>query len=219
MGLIYRVAVINQEGQLIYTFEKNISYPEIEKTFSYPLDIQLKLSDKGNRVVVEFGERDGIKIDHAVISVNGYAVNGHKTSTGVPILEMLNDPANYPVTIRFCRPRFTSNEKLTLYSMLYTMHAMCANLSPVAGSSGFEQIDGDNFKVNIFQTVTGIKFIVVSDLKQQNIDILLKKMYELFSDVLKDPLYTNNSQPIKNSLFDNALQFAIEQFEKTGNVS
>ena len=106
-----------------------------------------------------------------------------------------------------------------LYSLLYTMHAMSANLSPVASSSGFEQIDGDNFKVNIFQTVTGIKFIVISDLKQQNIDILLRKMYELYSDVLKDPLYTNNSQPIKNSLFDNALQFAIEQFEKTGNVS
>ena len=126
---------------------------------------------------------------------------------------------NCVVTIRFCRPRFTSNEQLMLYSLLYTMHAMSANLSPVASSSGFEQIDGDNFKVNIFQTVTGIKFIVISDLKQQNIDILLRKMYELYSDVLKDPLYTNNSQPIKNSLFDNALQFAIEQFEKTGNVS
>ena len=96
MGLIYRVAVINQEGQLIYSFEKNISYPEIEKTFSYPLDIQLKLSEKGNRVVVEFGERDGIKIDHAVVSVNGHTVSGHKTSAGVPILEMLNDPANFP---------------------------------------------------------------------------------------------------------------------------
>ncbi|XP_063714693.1 trafficking protein particle complex subunit 4-like [Symsagittifera roscoffensis] len=219
MGLIYRVAVINQEGQLIKSFEKNLDYPEIEKTFSYPLDIQLKLSDKGKRVVVEFGERDGVKIGHAISAINGKQTLGPRTASGQWILTFLSEPQNFPLSIRFCRPKPTSDEELTMYSLLYTMYAMSATLSPVASDSGFEQIDGDNFKVNIFQTVTGIKFIVVSDLKQQNMDVLFWKIYELYSDVLKDPLYKNNSQPIKNPLFDNALQFAIEQFERTGNVS
>ncbi|XP_075239719.1 trafficking protein particle complex subunit 4-like [Convolutriloba macropyga] len=218
MGMIYRVGVINREGQLIYSFQKNITYPEIEKTFSYPLDIQLKLSDKGKRVMVEFGERDGIKIGHAISAINGAPALGSRTSSGVPILDYLSEPQHYPLSIRFCRPRPTADEELTIYSLLYTMYAMSANLSPVEKDSGFEQIDGDNFKVNVFQTVTGIKFIVVSDLKQ-SMDVLFWKIYELYSDVLKDPLYKNNSQPIKNALFDNALQFAIEQFEKTGNVS
>ena len=32
------------------------------------------------------------------------------------------------------------------------------------------------------QTVTGVKFLVVSDPKQQGIDQLLDKIYELYSD-------------------------------------
>ena len=51
---------------------------EHEKTYSFPLDIQLKFENK--RVQVAFGERDGVCIGHALLAVNGeplqYKVTG-----------------------------------------------------------------------------------------------------------------------------------------------
>ena len=44
---------------------------------------------------------------------------------------------------------------------------------------------------------TGIKFIVIADPRQSGIDILLKKLYEIYSDfALKNPFYTLD-MPIK----------------------
>ena len=45
---------------------------ETEKTFSFPLDIKLELEHK--RIAVVFGERDGIKIGHSLLAVNGTKV-------------------------------------------------------------------------------------------------------------------------------------------------
>ena len=36
------------------------------------------------------------------------------------------------------------------------------------GSSGILELESDSFKLNCSQTLTGIKFIVVSDLKQES---------------------------------------------------
>ena len=56
---IYCVYIINKAGGLIFQHDFNISRSEIEKTLSYPLDIVFKVFD--DRIVVAFGERDGIK--------------------------------------------------------------------------------------------------------------------------------------------------------------
>uniref|UniRef100_A0A8C5YTL4 Uncharacterized protein n=1 Tax=Marmota marmota marmota TaxID=9994 RepID=A0A8C5YTL4_MARMA len=47
-------------------------------------------------------------------------VNGKFMGDGKEVLEYLGDPANYPVSIRFSRPRLTSNEKLMLASMFHS---------------------------------------------------------------------------------------------------
>jgi hypothetical protein len=68
------------------------------------------------------------------------------------------------------------------------------------------------------QTVTGVKFLVVSDPKQQGIDQLLDKIYELYSDfALKNPFYSLE-MPIRADLFDQNLQVAIDQIERTGFI-
>ena len=56
---IFSAYIINKAGGLIYQYDHNVSRPEIEKTFSYPLELTLKIFD--DRIVVAFGERDGIK--------------------------------------------------------------------------------------------------------------------------------------------------------------
>lgn len=56
---IFSVFIVNKAGGLIYQYDHNTTRPEVEKTFSYPLDVVLKIYNE--RLVVVFGERDGIK--------------------------------------------------------------------------------------------------------------------------------------------------------------
>ena len=56
---IFSVYIINRAGGLIYQMDHHQPKTEVEKTFSFPLELQLKIVDE--RVVVAFGQRDGIK--------------------------------------------------------------------------------------------------------------------------------------------------------------
>ena len=56
---IFSVWIISRAGGLIYQYERNAQTIEVEKTFSYPLDFVLKEYD--DKVVVAFGQRDGVK--------------------------------------------------------------------------------------------------------------------------------------------------------------
>uniref|UniRef100_A0A8C2FXT5 Uncharacterized protein n=1 Tax=Cyprinus carpio TaxID=7962 RepID=A0A8C2FXT5_CYPCA len=66
------------------------------------LDLVLKIHDDK---VVSFGQRDGIRVGYAVLSINGVGVN---------------------MSIRFGRPRLTSNEKLMLK---VTQHGILFDMS------------------------------------------------------------------------------------------
>lgn len=59
-----------------------------------------------------------------------------------------------------------------------------------------------------------MKFLVVADPKQPNVEILLKRIYELYADfALKNPFYSLE-MPIRCELFDTNLQAVLEQVEK-----
>lgn len=58
--------------------------------------------------------------------------------------------------------------------------------------------------------------MVVAETTQVGVDILLKRIYELYSDyVLKNPFYSLE-MPIRCELFDTNLQALLEQMEKGG---
>ena len=102
-----------------------------------------------------------------------------------------------------------------------SLYAIASQLSPRNKSSGIQLLEADNFKLHAFQTLTGllsislssyssfllaiclsiypsfflsntgIKFVVVTDLKRNNEEMLLKKLYEIYSDyALKNPFYS-----------------------------
>lgn len=63
---------------------------------------------------------------------------------------------------------------------------------------------------------SGVKFMVVAEPTQAGMDILLKKIYELYADyALKNPFYALE-MPVRCELFDSHLQALLEQVEKTG---
>ena len=81
-----------------------------------------------------------------------------------------------------------------------------------------QELETDTFRLYCSQTLTGIKFLVVADPKQQGIDQLLDKIYELYADyALKNPFYSLE-MPIRADLFDQHLQVAIDQVERTGFI-
>ncbi|XP_065738354.1 trafficking protein particle complex subunit 4 isoform X2 [Phocoena phocoena] len=167
---IFSVFVVNKAGGLIYQLDSYAPRAEAEKTFSYPLDLLLKLHD--DRVLVAFGQRDGIRVGHAVLAINGVDVSGKYTADGKEVLEYLGNPANYPVSIRFGRPRLTSNEKLMLASMFHSLFAIGSQLSPEQGSSGIEMLETDTFKLHCFQTLTEMP--IRCELFDQNLKLALE---------------------------------------------
>jgi trafficking protein particle complex subunit 4 len=148
--------------------------------------------------------------------MNGVPVNGLTTEDGRDVKEILENKENFPVTLKFARPKMTTNEKIFLASMFYPLFAIASQLSPEPKSSGIEVLEADTFKLHCFQTLTGVKFILVSEPNQLGMDIMLKKIYELYSDyVLKNPFYSLD-MPIRCELFDQNLQSMLEQVEKSG---
>ncbi|MEE6519558.1 hypothetical protein FKM82_017203 [Ascaphus truei] len=116
------------------------------------------------RVLVSITGRSG-EVGHAVLSINGIDVSGRYTADGKEVLEFLGNPSNYPLSIRFGRPRLSSNEKLMLASMFHSLFAIGSQLSPEPGSSGIEMLETDTFKLHCYQTLTG-KFMMLTDPRQ-----------------------------------------------------
>ena len=134
------------------------------------------------------------------------------------VFEIISNKDNYPLNLKFGRPRITTNEKIILASTFYPLYALAVQLSPETQSSGIQELETDTFKLHCSQTVTGVKFLVVCDPKQNGIDQLLEKIYELYSDyALKNPFYSLE-MPIRADLFDQFLQVAIDQIERTGFI-
>eukprot|EP01116_Phalansterium_solitarium_P000353 TRINITY_DN10227_c0_g1_i1.p2 TRINITY_DN10227_c0_g1~~TRINITY_DN10227_c0_g1_i1.p2 ORF type:complete len:142 (+),score=58.60 TRINITY_DN10227_c0_g1_i1:82-507(+) len=104
-------------------------------------------------------------------------------------------------------PKLSMNEYLMLGSMFHSLYAITSELSPVPGptggsSSGMQVLESDTFRLQCFQTPTGIKFYMTTDLGMTNAENLLKTCYELYTDyVVKNPFYELD-QPIRCELFD-----------------
>lgn len=56
--VIYGVYIVSKSGGLIFNHDHNVPRIEIEKSFNFPPEIKLNYENK--KVVVAFGQRDGI---------------------------------------------------------------------------------------------------------------------------------------------------------------
>ena len=81
--------------------------------------------------MVAFGERDGICIGHghALMSVNGQPVTSRELPDGRNVFDVLADKANFPLNLKFGRPKITTNQKIILASMFYPLFALAVQLS------------------------------------------------------------------------------------------
>mmetsp|Transcript_8638 Transcript_8638/g.19584 ORF Transcript_8638/g.19584 Transcript_8638/m.19584 type:complete len:137 (+) Transcript_8638:176-586(+) len=94
------------------------------------------------------------------------------------------------------------NECLRLASTFHSMHAIAGRLTPVGQPTGIETLEADNFRLECFQSPTGIKFLMLAEPKVVALDSLLKQIYVIFSDyVLKNPFYELD-MPVQCDLFN-----------------
>ena len=130
--------------------------------------------------------------------------------------QVLEDPEQYPISLKFGWPRLSTNEKIFLASMFYPLFAIASQLSPEPRSSGIQVLETSSYHLHCFQTLTGVKFLAVADPRQTGVDALLRRLHELYADyALKNPFYSLE-MPIRCELFDTHVRSALESAEKLG---
>ena len=105
-------------------------------------------------------------------------------------------------------PELNDNDWLRIGSTFHSLHAIATQVAPVV-SAGIEKLETETFRLQCFQTLTGIKFIITADAGTNALDVVLRMIYELYSDyVLKNPFY-EMEMPIRCATFDNQLLAAV----------
>eukprot|EP01041_Mallomonas_annulata_P007545 gene7545-15454_t len=111
-------------------------------------------------------------------------------------------------------PNLSINDWLRMGSTFHGLHAIASQVAPVA-STGIEKIETDTFKVQCFQTLTGVKFVITATPGTSDMDILLQNVYELYADyVLKNPFYEID-MPIRCELFNRHVDKLIQKLSST----
>lgn len=78
-------------------------------------------------------------------------------------------------------------------------------------SSGLEVLESENFRLQCFNTMTGTKFLLFTDTTQANVDVTMRRVYEMYSDyVMKNPFY-QLEMPIRCDIFDRKLSSYIRE--------
>ncbi|CAG7556922.1 unnamed protein product [Fusarium equiseti] len=78
-------------------------------------------------------------------------------------------------------------------------------------SSGLEVLETENFRMQCFNTLTGVKFLLFTDTTQANVDVTIRKIYDLYSDyVMKNPFYSLE-MPVRCDIFDRKLLSYIRE--------
>ncbi|CAM9725997.1 unnamed protein product [Ectocarpus fasciculatus] len=123
----------------------------------------------------------------------------------------------YNQNLSSAAPRLNINDWLRLGSTFHSLHAIAAQVAPVP-SSGIEKLETDTFKLQSFQTLTGVKFVITAEAGTPDLGGVLQEIYELYTDyVLKNPFY-ELEMPIRCELFTLYLEELIERHSNAGGA-
>ncbi|KAI0478687.1 Sybindin-like protein [Xylariaceae sp. FL0804] len=135
--------------------------------------------------------------------------------------------------------QLNTNDYLVLAGTFHGVHAITARLNPLKGQhqhqhhqqssstgggggaaaipsrpeppSGLEVMESENFRLQCFTTLTGTKFLLFTDTMQANVDVAMRRVYDLYADyVMKNPFY-QLEMPIRCETFDRKLNSYIRE--------
>lgn len=77
--------------------------------------------------------------------------------------------------------------------------------------AGLEVLETENFRMQCFATLTGTKFLLFTDTTQANVDLTMRRVYDMYADyVMKNPFY-QLEMPIRCDMFDRKLGSYIRE--------
>lgn len=94
-----------------------------------------------------------------------------------------------------------------------SVHAITSRLNPhkTSPSTGLEVLETENFRMQCFNTLTGTKFLLFTDTTQANVDVTMRRVYELYCDyVMKNPFY-QLEMPVRCDAFERRLGSYIRE--------
>jgi hypothetical protein len=80
-------------------------------------------------------------------------------------------------------PNVSVNETLRLGSTFHGLHAIATQIAPVI-SLGIEKLETDTFKLQCFQSLTGVKFFVTAVPGTPDVESIFQEIYFLYSEYL-----------------------------------
>ncbi|EJT72792.1 synbindin [Gaeumannomyces tritici R3-111a-1] len=124
----------------------------------------------------------------------------------------------------------STNDYLVLAGTFHGIHAITARLHPLKGQQqqqqgagpgqvqnrpeppgGLEVLETENFRLQCFNTLTGIKFLLFTDTTQANVDVTIRRIYDLYTDyVMKSPFY-QLEMPVRCDMFDRKLNSYVRE--------
>mmetsp|Transcript_6120 Transcript_6120/g.7505 ORF Transcript_6120/g.7505 Transcript_6120/m.7505 type:complete len:141 (+) Transcript_6120:67-489(+) len=108
-------------------------------------------------------------------------------------------------------PHLNTNDWLRFGSTFHGLHAIAGQIAPVI-SAGIEKLETGTFKLQCFQSLTGVKFVLTAEANTPEMDVVLQKVYEAYADyVLKNPFYELD-MPIRVELFSLAVNRIALQY-------
>eukprot|EP00919_Chromeraceae_sp_WS-2016_P074198 GHVR01175544.1.p1 GENE.GHVR01175544.1~~GHVR01175544.1.p1 ORF type:complete len:155 (+),score=19.41 GHVR01175544.1:95-559(+) len=133
-----------------------------------------------------------------------------------------------------CRVNLSSNDKIRIAS---TFHALCTisqQISPTpqrqsqgAGAKvpfsflqpiGIEFIEADTFKLQCFETITGLRYFVVAQPGMKDLRQFLEEIHRTYTDlVLKNPFY-DRDMPIRVESFDKQVMLLWDKWKIIGGT-
>ncbi|SPN96689.1 related to TRS23 - TRAPP subunit involved in targeting and fusion of ER to golgi transport vesicles [Cephalotrichum gorgonifer] len=117
--------------------------------------------------------------------------------------------------------QLSTNDYLVLAGTFHGIHAITARLNPHKRpssptsrpevSSGLEVLETENFRMQCFNTLTGTKFLLFTETTQANVDVTMRRVYELYCDyVMKNPFY-QLEMPVRCDAFERRLWSYIRE--------
>jgi len=99
-----------------------------------------------------------------------------------------------------------------VYGMLHSVRSVVNKLSPTDSRQGFQNFQTNKYKLNYFETASGIKFVMNSDKRATGIQDLLRQIYSMVfvEHVVKNPLIDPNTE-INSELFKQKLNDLVQK--------
>ncbi|EDV19892.1 Trafficking protein particle complex subunit 1 [Trichoplax sp. H2] len=109
-------------------------------------------------------------------------------------------------------PSVTEHNCKLMYGLLYSLKSFVLRISPTDGKDQFSSYRTSKYKLNYYETPSGIKFVMTTDLGVGNIKDIMKSIYrKIYVEYLVKNPFIDVSKPVSSELFVSKLDAYVKE--------